>query len=119
MFKLSRMDLLQETDAVFEPREVPMPDLSDEKIFPGGIRIRVLFAPEMKWRLMEEFGPDHLSEQDDGRLMLRAEYSDMDSLITWLMTFGDKAEILEPEEARTRLKEVIGNMVKIYDKKKI
>ena len=68
---------------------------------------------------MEEFGPDHLSEQDDGRLMLRAEYSDMDSLITWLMTFGDKAEILEPEEARTRLKEVIGNMVKIYDKKKI
>ena len=119
MFKLSRMDLLQETDALFEPREVPMPDLSDEKIFPGGIRIRVLFAPEMKWRLMEEFGPDHLSEQDDGRLMLRAEYSDMDSLITWLMTFGDKAEILEPEEARTRLKEVVGNMVKIYDKKKI
>lgn len=115
LFKISRMDRLQETDTVYERREVPMPDLSDEKIFPGGFRVKALFAPEMKWRLMEEFGPDCIAEQADGRLLFTADYSDMESLITWLMTFGDKAEILEPETARNKMKEIIRRMTGIYE----
>lgn len=116
MFRVSRMDRLQGTDTVYEIREAPVPDISDEKIFPGKIRVKVLFAPEMKWRLIEEFGPESFTVNDDGRLLFDADHSDMDSLVTWLLTFGDKAEILEPAEARTRLKEVIGNMAKIYGK---
>ena len=33
-----------------------MPDLSNEKIFSGGIKVKALFEPECKWRLVEEFG---------------------------------------------------------------
>ncbi len=116
LFKISRMDELEETDIVYELREVPMPDLSDKTIFPGQIRVKALFAPEMKWRLMEEFGPHCLTEQSDGRLLFAAEHSDMENLITWLMTFGDKAEILEPAEARDKMKEIIRNMAGIYSR---
>ena len=115
LFKISRMDELKETDIAYELREVPMPDLSDEKIFPGQISVKALFAPEMKWRLMEEFGPDCITEQDDGRLLFTAEYSDMENLITWLMTFGDKAEILEPLEARDKMIEIIRRIADIYE----
>ena len=115
LFKISRMDELKETDIAYELREVPMPDLSDEKIFPGQISVKALFAPEMKWRLMEDFGPDCITEQDDGRLLFNAEYSDMENLITWLMTFGDKAEILEPLEARDKMIEIIRRMADIYE----
>ena len=48
------MDCVVETDCGFLCREVPMPDLSNEKIFPGGINVKALFTPNMKWRLVEE-----------------------------------------------------------------
>ena len=38
LFKLNRMDCVVETDRGFLCRDVPMPDLSNEKIFPGGIK---------------------------------------------------------------------------------
>ena len=81
-------------------RNVPMPNLSNEKIFPGGIKVKVLFAPDVKWRLVEEFGPHCFTRTDDGRLLFSADYTDMENLVTWLMTFGAKAEVLEPKEAR-------------------
>ncbi len=45
----------------------------------------------MKWRLVEEFGPNCFTETDDGR---PADYTDMENLVTWLMTFGAKVEVL-------------------------
>ena len=41
--------------------------MSNEKIFPGGIKVKALFTPNMKWRLVEEFGPNCFTETDDGR----------------------------------------------------
>ena len=32
-----------------------MPDLSNEKIFPGGIKVKALFTPNMKWRLVDVY----------------------------------------------------------------
>ena len=61
-------------------RNVPMPDLLNEKIFPGGIRVKVLFAPDVKWRLVEEFGPHCFIRTDDGRLLFSADYTDMENL---------------------------------------
>ena len=48
----------------------------------------------------DSFGPDCFTEADDGRLLFTADYTDMENLVTWLMTFGAKAEVLEPAEAR-------------------
>ena len=56
MFKLNRMEYLKISEKTFERRQVPMLDLSNEKIFSGGIKVKALFEPECKWRLVEEFG---------------------------------------------------------------
>ena len=114
LFKLNRMDHVCKTETVFECRKAALPDLSNEKIFPGGIRVKVLFSPEMKWRLVEEFGPECFTESDDGRLLFTADYTDMDNLITWMMTFGDKAEVLEPKEAREKIVQMAQKMITIY-----
>ena len=82
MFKLNRMDDVQKTEKIFECRDATMPDLSNEKIFPGGIKVKALFEPDQKWRLVEEFGPSCFTETDDGRLLFTADYKDMDNLIT-------------------------------------
>ena len=114
LFKLNRMDNVIMTDKKFELREVPVPDLSDEKVFKGGIKVRALFDPDVKWRLIEEFGPNCFEETKDGRLLFSAEYTDMDNLISWILTFGDKAEVIEPEEARKKLLEIAEAIKKYY-----
>ena len=114
LFKLNRMDQIQETEQRYERREAPLPDLSDEKIFPGGIRVKALFDRDQKWRLAEEFGPDSVTETEDGKLLFTADYTDLDNLVTWLMTFKDKAEVLEPPEAREMIAEAVKRMSAIY-----
>ena len=114
LFKLNRMDKVKETDHNFVCRAVPMPDLSNEKIFPGGIRVKALFTPDMKWRLVEEFGLHCFTETDEGRLLFTADYTDMDNLVAWLLTFGAKAEVLEPVEARNIIRRNAEETLRIY-----
>ena len=114
LFKLNRMERVAETDEEFVCRNAPVPDLSNEQIFPGGIKVKALFAQDMKWRLVEDFGPHCFTEAEDGRLLFTADYTDMDSLVIWLMTFGAKAEVLEPAEARDILRRNAEETIKIY-----
>lgn len=115
LFKLNRMDNLQMSEEVFVKRRVPMPDLSNEKIFPGGIKAKALFEPECKWRLVEEFGSGSFVQQGDGKLLFQADYTDRENLITWLLSFRDKVELLEPEDIRAEIKVSIERMKKKYE----
>ena len=115
LFKLNRMDHVRKSEEAFDCREAPMPDLSNEKIFPGEIAVKALFAPDMKWRLVEDFGSDCFTESEDGRLLFTAKYTDMENLLTWLLTYGDKAEVLKPREAREKIAQIARNMVRKYE----
>ena len=114
LFKLNRMDRVTETEKEYICRNAPMPELSNEKIFPGEIKIKALFAPDMKWRLVEEFGPHCFTEADDGKLLFTADYTDMNSLVTWLMTFGAKVEVLEPIKARDIIRRNAEEILQLY-----
>ncbi len=114
MFKLNRMDHPVICSESFAPREVPVPDLSTEKIFPGGIHVRVLFTKDVRWRLVEEFGPLCCEETEDGKLLFTADYTDMDNFVTWIMTFGAKAEVLEPAEVRDMIRMNAEETLRIY-----
>ena len=118
LFKLNRMDKVRLSDKNFECRSVPLPDMSAELLYPRNIKVKALFEADMKWRLVEEFGTKCYSENEDGQLLFTADYSDMDNLVSWLLTFGDKAEVLEPGEVRERLKTMAENMIKTYGRTK-
>ena len=116
MFKLTRMDKIARTKE-FEPsREVPRPDLSNESIFSGGgIVVKAVFQPEMKWHLMEEFGPDSFQVQADGTLLFEHEYTDKENLIAWILTCKDKVNVLEPKDIREELFQIANNIKKKYE----
>ena len=82
--------------------------------FFGTYKVKALFTTDMKWRLVEEFGPHCFTESEDGRLFFTADYTDMENLVTWLMTFGAKAEVLEPTEARDIIRRNAEETLKIY-----
>ncbi len=114
LFKLNRMDKVRETDKDFTCRNAPVPELSSKLVFPRNIILKALFDPDMKWRLVEEFGPDCYDVQEDGRLLLIRDYSDIENLTMWMLTFGDKVEVLEPLEVRNKLKTIAETMIKVY-----
>lgn len=114
LFKLNRMDKVRKTDETFEFRHASLPDLSNEKIFPGRIKVNALFEADQKWRLVDEFGPSSFTENDDGRLLFTADYTDLDNLVTWLMTFGAKVEVLQPKEARDIICRNAKETLKLY-----
>ena len=104
------------TEEKFAPKQVPMPDLSNERIFPANIRVKALFEPDAKWRLVEEFGPHCFKEQKDGRLLFEMDYTDESSLMGWLLTFGEKARVLEPAEVREKFLKTAESIAAIYRK---
>ena len=114
LFKLNRMDSVREMEENYECKDAPLPDLSNEKIFPSRIRVKALFEPDQKWRLVEDFGPECFVENDDGRLLFTTDHTDLESLVAWLMSFGDKAEVLEPEEAREAVARMAKRMAMLY-----
>lgn len=114
LFKLNRMERLSLSHEHFHRRRVTPPDLSNENIFPGGIHVKALFEPDCKWRLVEEFGPDCFEELPDGKLLFHADYTDRDNVMTWLMSFQDRAVLLEPEELRASIAAMLGRMQKQY-----
>lgn len=114
MFKLNRMDKLMQTQVDAEKREVPMPDLSTEKMFSGSINVKAVFDASMKWHLIEEFGPDSFRVQDDGTLLFEHEYTDREGLIAWMLSCRDKVTILEPESVREELLHITSKIAKKY-----
>lgn len=110
LFKLNRMEKMRLSEQFFVKRKAPMPDLSNERIFPGGIKVKALFEPECKWRLIEEFGMDCFQEMEDGRLLFQADYTDEENLLSWLLTFGDKVVLLEPLEVREKIMDIAKSM---------
>ena len=117
LFKLNRMDKLCLLQEKYEKRQVPLPDLGNEQIFPGGIRVKVLFEADCKWRLVEEFGAECFVEQEDGRLLFHADYTNKEELLTWLLTFREKAELLEPENLREEMKKTLRMTLRKYEER--
>ena len=102
LFKLNRITELTIGES-FTPRSAPLPDLEPERVFPVKYQVTVLFAPSCRWRLVEEYGADCFTVEPDGRLRFTGGFPDGDSVLSWILTFGDKAELLEPEELREQL----------------
>ena len=115
LFKLNRM-----TDLVpgepFTPRPAPPPDLSAERIFPAKYQVTVLFDPACRWRLVEEYGPDSFTIQPNGKLRFTWGFPDADSVLSWVLTFGEGAELTEPEELRLRLAALTATLAQRYQK---
>ena len=100
MFKLNRMEDLKASGRSFQKREIKLPDPAPDSAFPNTFDVKVLVEPEMKWRIIEEFGRVSFCEREDGRLLFSFGFHDRENLFSWVMSFGDKAELMEPRSMR-------------------
>ena len=102
----------------FSPRLAPLQDLDPERIYPAQYQVCVRFAPACRWRLVEEYGADSFTVQPDGSLLFPRGFRDADSVISWILTFGDGAELLEPYELREQLGALVRQLAQRYEKRR-
>ncbi|MDE7184575.1 MAG: YafY family transcriptional regulator [Lachnospiraceae bacterium] len=99
LFKLNRMVELQ-IGELFEKRTAPPPEFMQKDVFPCLYQVKAIIQPQFRWRLVDEFGPESFVQQSDGSLLFTHEFADKIMIITWIMSFGRGAELIEPAELR-------------------
>lgn len=113
MFKLGRMVDMEVLEEEFVPRPAPWPITPPERVYPGALEAAIRFQPSARWRLIDEYGPESFTREEDGSLLFRRGFPDRAELIRWALSFLDQAEVLEPAEVR----EEIGHLAEILREK--
>lgn len=113
LFKLNRMTKLQKTLDRFEAREIQAFQ-KESKRNQVHFTVKARFDPANKWRLIEEYGQESFKVDSDGFLLFEFGFYDKNSVIEWILSFGNQVELLEPEEVRNELKEQIDKIRRIY-----
>ena len=116
MFKLSRLWELTLTDKPFSPREIPEEKLDAEYVWQENYRLEAVFDPKVKYRLVEEYGPECFTEQKDGTLLFSCRFTFYDNMLSWVLSFGDAATVLSPEELRDDLRRQGEYFLSLYKK---
>ena len=114
MFKLNRMVDLAASGEFFCPREIPPVQIEGGEIYPPKIYASVILDSDLKWCLIDGYGNGSFTELEDGRLLLNGGFADKDSLFGWVLSFGGRAELTEPEDLRVELKQIIEGMMDKY-----
>ena len=116
MFKLSRLWELSLSDKTFSPREIPREKLDAEYVWQENYRLEAVFDPRVKYRLIEEYGPDCFTVQEDGKLRFSCRFTFYDNMLSWVLSFGDAVTVLSPEELRNDLLRQGENILERYGK---
>lgn len=114
LFKLNRLNHLNLTEEEYEKRTLPVFQSTPEKVFPSTFEITAVFHPSMKWRLVEEYGFHCIEEREDGKLLFRSGFHNVENTFSWLLGFGEYVELTEPVELREQYKELISKMYQKY-----
>ena len=104
MFKLTRLWGLRMEDETFTPVQIPPERLDFNREWAKNYLLCALFDPTEKYRLVEEYGPDCYSVEPDGRLKLTVDFTYYSSMLSWMLSFGGRAEVLSPPELRDDLR---------------
>lgn len=114
LFKLSRMNDIKRTEKIQEKRNFPKYSCKKQFDRKEDIQAVVKFDADLKWRIADAFGTDALQVDEKGNILITMKWSDKRSLFQYILSFGDKAEILAPLEYRKEFVKFLNNMINKY-----
>lgn len=116
LFKLKRIYELSLCNEFFDPRDFSLDEINwdDEAQYPHLEPVVVAFDPLLKYAVRDMFALDSFETMEDGRIKVAFPGQGMDWLYGFLLSFGDKIEVLSPEEIRNNLKLMAQKIFNIY-----
>jgi predicted DNA-binding transcriptional regulator YafY len=114
LFKLARIKGIEITHNSFS-RETPPRIFGEAEQYHGEfITVTLLFENEMAFRVYDNF--DSVTENEDGRLLVNVSLPHNEWMYIFILSFGDKTEVLTPLDVRNNIIARISNMKKKYEK---
>ncbi len=114
MFKLNRMGEIRIREEQFELRDLPQIEEQLENYFEENIFLVAQFEESVQYRVIDEYGLNSFVKQKDGALLFERYFTNRQYLLSWLLSFGDQVEVIEPEEMRQEIKRQAEGMQKKY-----
>lgn len=114
MYKLRRLWELWVTDEIFAAREIPEEKKQFGSHMTDDYIVSALYDPSVKYRLVEEYGPDSFSEREDGKLYTEWGFSSAEAAVEWFLGFGNKVKVLGPPEMVERMKSALTSALDLY-----
>jgi len=68
----------------------------------------------MGFRVFDEFGYDSIKENEDGSFLVTVNLPDDEWLYGYILSFGEDAEVIEPEFIRNNLKSKLEKCIEKY-----
>jgi len=113
LFKLLRLWNLSLCGESYSPREIPPEKRDFFSHYTEDIKLAALFDPSEKYKLIEAYGLGCFIETDEG-LLFEFGFTNNDYLISWLLGFGGKVKVLEPEWIAAEIKAAAKNILTRY-----
>lgn len=119
-FRISRFEQVEMTASTFDKGNFNIKQyLKNTWSINRGTRnitFKVRFHPDVARYIKEEelFVQPRMSEEGDGTLLFEVTVNNEKEFMKWILQYGLNAEILEPESARARLKEQLGQWLDVY-----
>lgn len=112
MYKFSRLWELCDTKEDYAVREIPKEKLEFGSYMADDKMITAIYDKSVKYRLVEEYGPNCFKEQEDGSLYTEWGFSSYEGALQWFLSFGNQVTVLGPEDFLQRYKEEISLLYK-------
>ena len=113
-FKLTRIRNLEITNDEYV-RSIPEQIFVEEEKFEmETVKVTLLFDKSMSFRVYDKFD-DEVTENQDGSLLVETVMPNNELLISHILSWGDKVEVISPQNIRNKISE---RAKKIYEKNK-
>ncbi len=116
LFKLNRLWELIETQEMFQTREIRDEDRDFGRYFQEELPVTLIFDADVKYRLIDEYGMGCFTVQEDGRLLFRSGFANKDYMMSWVLSFGDKVEVVYPKGLKQEIMKIAENILKHYQR---
>ena len=111
-FKLRRIKDLNISKETFNI-EVPKTIMKEENIYEGEfVTLKMKISSKMAYRVYDEF--ESFKQLQDGSFIAEIEYPKGQWIFSYISSFGEECEVLEPEEIRKEVKDKIKKMILKY-----
>ena len=114
LYKLRRLWWLEISSEIYEERVIP----EEKKHFGSHMTddyiITAVYDSSVKYKLVEEYGPQSFTELEDGSLYTEWGFTKPEDAMYWFLGFGDKVKVTSPPEMVEKMKNALQSAVKNY-----
>lgn len=113
-FKLTRIKDIEVLSDTFTHEASSIPQIKAVISNDRTISVKLKFAPQAAFRVYDEF-PDSITEDSDGNLYVTIDLPDNEVMYSYLFSFGNSVEVIEPKSVRDNIRKTLHLMLNKYN----